>query len=145
MNWTRLGDRMAGRPSAWASAVVAVLAFALPQPLQAQEPTEAGSGTTLYAVGATGVECAKAPCPVRGIWVAEIPKGSLAEIRKALHFADHDGTVGLPNLRGPSDHRKAVQEAWNADECLIVEGDFGPDEKTGIPRLRIDRIVGPCE
>lgn len=144
MNWTTGGLKPAGRSTVLTGMLVAALAAFSAQPLSAQETNGKADGPARYAVGATGLTCEKTPCPVRGIWIAGGPHGSLAELRGSLLFADHDGSVPMPILHGATADRHAVRDAWSSDECVVVEGDFGPDETTGIPRLRIDRVIGPC-
>lgn len=127
------------------AAVAAALAMGVGlTPLEAQESAGTGADVTRYSVGATGIECAASPCPRRGIWVTGDGDETPAQIRKALLFADEDGSIDLPNLRGSATDRATVDDAWNAGSCMIVEGDFGPHDQTGIPVLMINRVVGPC-
>ena len=144
MNWMTGGRKPAGLATVLTGVLVAALSAFGAQPLSAQEATGKTDGPTRYAVGATGLTCANAPCPARGIWVAGSPRGSLAELKSALLFADQDGSVPMPRLYGAAADRQAVRDAWSSDDCIVVEGSFGPDDTTGIPRLRIERIVGPC-
>jgi len=113
-------------------------------PLAAQETSDPGPDTTRYSVGATGIECAASPCPRRGIWITGPDDETPAQIRKSLLFADEDGSIGLPNLRGSSADKAAIDDAWRSGGCMVVEGSFGPHTTTGIPLLTVSRVVGPC-
>nr|WP_314261614.1 hypothetical protein [uncultured Devosia sp.] len=81
-------------------------------------------------VGKTNILCVQAPCPWRGISRAEtMPSGP-----SGLLWAQQT----LPPLDAASRDAERVRQAWDNDQCLVINGKM----TGGI--LRVDEIVGAC-
>jgi len=96
-------------------------------------PAHAGgtsSANERLVFGKTNIFCVQAPCPWRGIVRADDLQSGSATM---LWSQDR-----LPQLDASAEDATRLATAWDALECLIVEGSMS--ERT----LRVDRIVGVC-
>jgi hypothetical protein len=88
-------------------------------------------------IGSTGVLCYQMPCPWRGVVNLEEPS---ADRLRPLWSGDH-----IPGLIADPADRQRIVSAWEALECLEIEGAFITLATHNEPRkLRIDRILGAC-
>ena len=101
---------------------------------------EANEPAMRLHVGDTGILCVRLPCPTRGVF---IPAGHGLEVRKNLLYTDLDGQTPPPLMIGEKAAIDAVTKAWSDRQCLAIKGRMIAGE-AGQPRLRIDRIIGPC-
>lgn len=89
------------------------------------------------AVGATGITCVTQPCPWRG--VVELDN----ERRDPLRPYWSGDTI--PRLVGSTGDAARIEAAWDAMQCLEIEGMIADDpDRSGMPVIRVDRIVGAC-
>lgn len=95
-------------------------------PSQADGPAALPPGT--LAVGKTGIYCITTPCPSRGI--ADSDHQAPADL---LWSGDT-----LPAITATAEDAQRLTAAWNAFECLLVDGRF--DGAT----LIVDHVVGAC-
>ena len=102
-----------------------VATLALTMPTQA-----ANADTTELLVGKTNIFCVKEPCPRRGIAVANSSRRGPAD----LLWAGQD----LPSIDANEDDTGRVMNAWNSDQCLLIEGSMING------RLKVAKIVGAC-
>lgn len=107
------------------------------------EPLVASSGDAApmrFHVGDTGIRCVRHPCPSKGVFV---PGGGGLDVRKNLVYSDLDGRAGAPPMIGDRAAVEIVTKAWNAMECVAIDGRLisGEDDK---PVLRVDRVIGSC-
>jgi hypothetical protein len=106
--------------------LTAIAILLLIVPSHADGPAVLPPGT--LAVGKTGIYCITTPCPSRGIADAE-------------HQAPADllwSGDALPAMTATAQDMQRITAAWNALECLLVEGTF--DGTT----LIVDHIAGAC-
>ncbi|MDJ0275902.1 hypothetical protein QLH51_03680 [Sphingomonas sp. 2R-10] len=111
--------------------------------VQAAPPFVAGSPDAragIIHVGATGIRCARLPCPTRGVF---IPDARGHAVRDRLLMADTSGTAPPPPMIGNAAARREIARIWEARGCVAVEGRLiaGEDDR---PLLRVDRLVGRC-
>lgn len=92
----------------------------------AHEPKTA----TRFAVGKTGVNCAMAPCPWRGIVNLD---GGMRSPLRPLWSGEK-----LPSLTASPEDAKRLHRTWDDMGCLQIEGAW--DGKA----LRVDRVLGAC-
>lgn len=122
----------------WPAHLLAVLLFqSAPAPLVAND---ANAVAGRLHVGDTGIRCVQLPCPSRGVY--EPDDAGVAD-RNALLFAGLDGRAPPPPMIGDEVALRTIIEAWEAYECIAVDGRLIPGEDDR-PVLRVDRIVGPC-
>jgi hypothetical protein len=125
----------------WASnfMVIAAMVAQAPAPGPDVAIPDDAAGRRIH-VGDTGIKCVKLPCPSRGVF---LPGRAQNGGRPTLLLADHDGRMPPPPMIGDEADLAAIRTAWNARDCLAIEGRpiSGEDDK---PVLRVDRIVGPC-
>ena len=81
-------------------------------------------------VGKTNIFCVQMPCPWRGIAVADSPRLVPADLMWSQQT--------LPPLAASSEDTDRIVEAWNGDQCLIIDGSF----VAGI--LQVDGIADEC-
>ena len=105
--------------------MAALLATICVHPTMAQVKPDAPER---FAVGSIGLACANLPCPSRGI-------SELEGTRTVRILWTNDL---LPRLTGTPEVMTSVQAAWDTNDCLVVEGNFG------VRGFHIERIVGPC-
>jgi len=90
-------------------------------------PSEADATTSgLLNVGSTGILCYQAPCPWRGIAQADGDG-------KPLWWGDE-----LPEMVADAGDRQRIAAAWEAFECVLVEGAFNGTT------LSVQQVVGNC-
>jgi hypothetical protein len=80
----------------------------------------------LFDVGATGLHCYQAPCPWRGI--------RLANGRGRPLWSGET----LPAMNAKADDRQSIAGAWDKHDCVTVQGAF--DGRT----LTVRRVLGTC-
>ena len=81
-------------------------------------------------VGKTNIVCVQAPCPWRGIAAADAHQGGPA----GLLWSEQT----LPPLDAIEDDATRIVEAWNADQCLSIQG------RMDSGRLQVERVEGEC-
>lgn len=91
-----------------------------------------------FSIGGTGVMCTTEPCPWMG--VVELDNPSRDPLRPL--WADSD----MPKLRASEEDAASIAAAWEARNCLVVEGAFYVDasDPTGVPVLEVHSITGDC-
>ena len=109
-----------------------IILAAMPKSTRARE-------TMLLHVGATGIHCAREPCPARGIYPADAQP---RDRRAALLYAGLSGNALLPRLEASTKERALLERSWYEYGCLLIEGGFQPAD--GGPILRVQRILGEC-
>jgi hypothetical protein len=92
--------------------------------------THADVDTRTLRVGSTGILCYMEPCPWRGIVDVGRPHAGL---NRPLWWGNE-----LPPMEGPAADKDRIVEAWDAYECVLVEGDF--DGRV----LRVNRLLESC-
>lgn len=84
----------------------------------------------LLRVGRTNIFCVQAPCPWRGVSVADpapVTPANLLWVEQTL-----------PPLEASEADARQIEHAWDNDQCLLIEGRF-----IGAT-LEVSRIVGDC-
>lgn len=94
--------------------------------------------TGRFAIGSIGVYCFTEPCPWRGIVELE---NSKRDPLRPLWTGDT-----LPTLLANGKDKVRIAKAWNAWQCLVVDGTFSDDAADigGPPFLRVNQILGEC-
>ncbi|MGQ4274424.1 hypothetical protein [Terrihabitans sp. B22-R8] len=82
------------------------------------------------AIGKTGINCASAPCPWRGI--VDVDDKARDPLRPMWSGGE------LPSLAASPEDAARLRTAWDDMACLEIEGAW--DGKV----LRVDRIRGSC-
>lgn len=96
------------------------------------EPTSSRLG-----IGGTGVFCYQLPCPWRGVFDLTDP---LADRLRPLWSGQN-----IPDLIATEEDKERITIAWEALECLEIEGAIiTAPTRTAPPVLRVDRILGAC-
>lgn len=83
-----------------------------------------------FWVGKTGIFCVQAPCPWRGISLADRSEISSSDLLWTAQT--------LPPLEADAADVSEIEQAWYGDRCLLIEGRFGGG------RLEVSRIIGDC-
>lgn len=81
-------------------------------------------------VGKTNIFCVQMPCPWRGIAAAESSRAVPADLLWSQQT--------LPPLAASPEDSDRIVEAWNSDQCLLIDGGFAAG------KLQVDRILGDC-
>lgn len=93
--------------------------------------------STRLGIGGTGVFCYQLPCPWRGVIDLTDP---LADRLRPLWSGEH-----IPDLVATAADKERILTAWEALECLKIEGAIiTAATRTEPPVLRVDRILGAC-
>ncbi|EKF61551.1 hypothetical protein QWE_00065 [Agrobacterium albertimagni AOL15] len=88
-------------------------------------------------IGGTGVFCYQLPCPWRGVIDLTVP---LADRLRPLWSGQH-----IPDLIATAADKERIVTAWEALECLEIEGQIiTAATRTAPPVLRVDRVLGAC-
>ena len=114
---------------------ICILAWLLAGPALAWESIPS---TGRLAVGSTGITCVTEPCPWRG--VVELDNERRDPLRPFW------SGERLPRLDASAEDAARIKAAWDAMECLEIEGMIAsaPGEDAA-PFIRVDRIVGACQ
>ncbi|MCJ8151771.1 hypothetical protein [Shinella sedimenti] len=91
-----------------------------------------------FSVGRTGIMCTTQPCPWLGI--VELDNPGHDPLRPLW------ANVEMPKLRASHEDAARIAAAWEAHECLVVDGSFYTDaaDIEGLPVLRVRSIIGNC-
>lgn len=86
--------------------------------------------TELLLVGRTNIFCVQAPCPWRGIVRADDVRDGPAGLAWS--------SQALPRLEAGAEDAARIAAAWEAIECVVVEGRLSGSV------LYVERVVGAC-
>lgn len=92
--------------------------------------TDTAPPTERLLVGKTNIFCVRSPCPWRGISRAEDERPSPSR----LIWSGDD----LPRLDASDEDAERITLAWDANECLAVDGSLKGET------LHVERVVGAC-
>lgn len=96
--------------------------------------TIADEANQRLAIGGTGINCVTLPCPWRGVVLLE---DDARDPLRPYWSGEH-----LPKLIGNDEDVAHIAAAWEAGQCIEIEGVVTPK---GTPlEITVDQITGPC-
>lgn len=115
--------------------IAALILFCVATPSRATE-IEPINGR--FSIGNTGIMCTTQPCPWLGI--VELDNPDRDPLRPLW------ANTEMPKLRASEVDAETIAAAWDARDCLVVEGSFYSDaaDIKGRPILHVHSITGSC-